>query len=138
MKTGFDVLCKNMIEMVDKNKTYRQILEYLTENTDESTDFWRYNGIPVLFLQEITKFYEVLENDNFNSEDCTNICFLINILQTIASKENIRMEIIRIQLPFFLYPFLNSSNISHKNELLRIASLSFINVFIQSDEQQNS
>lgn len=134
MKARLELLCKGMIEMTEKSKTYVQTYNYLCENTEEAMDFWRYSGIPILFLQEITKFYEVLENDNFTQEECANICCLINILQRIAATASIRDEIIRIQLPFFLYPFLNTCNLSQKNELLRVASLGFINVFIQSDE----
>eukprot|EP00866_Antonospora_locustae_P000378 jgi/Antlo1/378/308 len=134
MKPALSIICKNVMETADRGRTYKQVLEYLSEHPEESVYFWRYQGIPIMFLQEITKFYEVLENNSQTLEDCTNICNLINILQTLAGKEDIRNELIRIQLPFFLYPFLNSSNTSQKNELIRAASLGFINVFIKSND----
>lgn len=136
MRAELDLLCKNMLEGLDRSRTYKQVLEYLSVNTNEAMDFWRYDGISVLFLQEITNFYECLEKTSFTSDECIIICHLINILQSIAAQDSIRTELVQIQLPFFLYPFLNTSNTSQKSEHLRIASLGFINVFIQSDEQE--
>ncbi|KAL0266056.1 UNVERIFIED_CONTAM: hypothetical protein PYX00_011773 [Menopon gallinae] len=134
MKPGLSTICKSVMEAADKGRTYRQALEYLSEYPEEATGFWRYQGISIVFLQEITRFYEVLEANSQTIEDCTNICNLINILQTLALNENVRGELIRIQLPFFLYPFLNSSSTTQKNELIRAASLGFINVFIRSND----
>lgn len=136
MKPRLNVLCKNMVDLANKSNTYKELILYLTQNSEESLEFWRYKGIPVFFLQEISSFYDLLEKNQFTSEDCDDICHLINILQIIAFKQEVRSEIIRIQLPFFLYPFLNSSNASNKNELIRIASLNFINVFIRSNDTE--
>lgn len=52
-----------------------------------------------------------------------NVITILNILQIIVNDPTIRLDFIKLHLPFYIYPYLNRPSLSKQSESLRIASL---------------
>lgn len=128
-------LAKDLLTQKNKLPLMKEALEFLSANPSKITEFWRYDGIPIFFLQELTNIYEVLDSEKLKNEEVSYTCLVMNVLQVIAGNKDIRNEMVKIQLFFYLYPYMNNPNTTQKYELLRISALSYVNVLIEAQEK---
>lgn len=128
-------LLKSLYTQQNKLPPMKETLELLSANQNKLLEFWRNDGIPIFFLQELTNIYEVLDTERLKNEEVSYTCLVMNVLQVLAENKEIRNEMVRVQFPFYFYPYMNNPNTSQKYELLRISALSYINVFVTSSDK---
>lgn len=64
------------------------------------------------------------------------VCNVLALFQCIAAHSDTRKEILKSQLPIFLYPFLNTLNKSKPYEHLRLTALGVIGALVKTDSSE--
>lgn len=65
-----------------------------------------------------------------------NVITILNILQIIVNDPSIRLDFIKLHLPFYIYPYLNRPSLSKQSESLRIASLGVFGQLLKEKDTQ--
>ncbi|RVD92191.1 cell differentiation Rcd1 [Tubulinosema ratisbonensis] len=128
-------LVKNLFTQQNRYSLLKETLDFLSANPSKIIDFWHTDGVPIFFLQELTNIYEVLDSDKLKNEEISYTCMVMNVLKLIATNKEVRNEMIKIQLPFYLYPYMNNPKVTQKYELLRISALSYLDVFVETPDK---
>lgn len=137
MNEDFRVLCKKFFLEKDNCENLRKILRLLEQNKAYHIDFWNYNCMSLLILEEISRCYNIIKTPDFTAIENSRLCTILNIIQTILDNENIKNDFIESELTCYLYPFLNIDEQSQKYEALRIACLGIICMLLHKDESRS-
>lgn len=134
MNEELRALCKKFFVEKDNHNNLKTIQKLLEQNKPYHLSFWNYNCIPLLLLEEITKYYNTIKTPEFTDNDNVRLCIILNILQTILDDDTVKNEFIESEFTCYLYPFLNIDDQSQRYETLRIACLGIICMLLKKNE----
>ncbi|KAL6947735.1 CCR4-NOT core subunit caf40 [Hanseniaspora osmophila] len=98
---------------------------------------WNSFGVMTSLLQEIISIYPFLNPPNLLTNQLSNrVCNALVLLQCVASHKDSKFQFIRSQLPFYLFPFLSTTNKSRSFEYLRLTSLGVIGALVKNDSKE--
>lgn len=63
-------------------------------------------------------------------QQMTQLCDVINLLQCVGAHKDTRLELIKAQIPLYIFPFLHNENKCRYIEHLRFTSLGVIDVLV--------
>ncbi|KRH95172.1 Protein involved in cell differentiation/sexual development [Pseudoloma neurophilia] len=141
--------------LLSKNRSthLKEIFLHLETNPNDSLMFWNHSHMKYLVLQVLIQPYvnqaytghlnEIDSNDmncneiNFNQREMKTDTFqqvitVLNILQIIVIEESVRLDFINLNLPFYIYPYLNNFD---QLESLRIASLGVFGQLLKNNDK---
>ena len=132
-----EMIIKWISELKNEN-TRVKALEYLSEYSDKNRNLaiylWYSRGTMAVLLQEIISVYQYLSSSKLTLDNSHKICYVITLLQCIASNNDTRHEFLESQIPIFLYPFLNNTNKTKPYEYLKLTSLSVIGTLVKLND----
>lgn len=136
MNEEFRVLCKKFLIEKENTNNIRAILKLLELNKSYRYDFWNYNCMPLLLLEELSRCYDIIKTPEYTEIENSRLCTILNIIQTILNDSTIKDEFIESEFTCYLYPFMNIDDVHIKYESLRVACLGIICVLLQDDDDK--
>lgn len=126
-------ICLKTLDSENKTTCLEELLDHLKSHLNERQDLWYFEGIQIIFLQELTNTYKYLDKDlTFELEN--KISTILKILEILVENPEIRTNFIEIQFPFYIYPFLNNILDFQRYETLRYNTLKVIYNLIDDSE----
>ncbi|XP_047254267.1 CCR4-NOT transcription complex subunit 9 isoform X2 [Capsicum annuum] len=112
------------VELVEKRELFHDLGPVL----------WNSFGTPTIFLQEIISIYPFLSPSNLIPAQSNRVCNVLTLLQCVASHSDTKMLLLDAKIPFYLYPFLDTTSESRPFEYLRLTSLGVIGALVKADD----
>lgn len=128
---------KSLVEK-DKSLHLKKIFLYLEKYPSFSYEFWSFDEIPFLILQELTAPFSQLSSTEMDNKTFCDAITILNILQIIVTDRNVRDDFLNAQYPFYIYPYLNTNNLNTQFESLRIAGLGVIGQLLKDDDRKTT
>ncbi|WOG99756.1 hypothetical protein DCAR_0519111 [Daucus carota subsp. sativus] len=97
---------------------------------------WNSFGTITALIQEIISIYRFLSPPNLTVVQSNRVCHALAVLQCIASHPETKMLFLKAHIPFYLYPFFNTTNKSRPFEHLRLTSLGVIGELVKVDDTE--
>ncbi|KAL3320767.1 Suppressor of tumorigenicity 7 protein [Cichlidogyrus casuarinus] len=91
-----------------------------------------YNYDPIEFEAYLGNLRK--NNFYFKAVQSNRVCNALALLQVLAAHHETRTQFLHANIPFYLYPFLNTNNQSRPFEYLRLTSLGVIGTLVKTDE----
>eukprot|EP01028_Stygiella_incarcerata_P007714 TRINITY_DN3225_c0_g3_i1.p1 TRINITY_DN3225_c0_g3~~TRINITY_DN3225_c0_g3_i1.p1 ORF type:complete len:281 (-),score=71.34 TRINITY_DN3225_c0_g3_i1:77-919(-) len=96
---------------------------------------WYSPGVFTVLLEEVLMVFPMLEPTNLSPAASNRVCSALALIQQIAAVPSILPSLIHAQIPLYLYPCLNTSNLTRPFQLLRMNCLGVIGALLQSGEE---
>ncbi|KAL8239391.1 hypothetical protein R6Q59_015958 [Mikania micrantha] len=105
-------------------------------SNDIALVLWNSKDVPFILLQEISKAYTLLSPPTLISmKEATRVCNALALIQAMASHPDTKMQMVRAQLPVYIYPFLNTCEKGIKQlDYLRLTSLGVMGALVKVDD----
>lgn len=143
---------KSLNNTKNRSSYLKNIYLHLSKKPADSLFYWKYKQNKILILQTLILPFlqknkinsqENIDNEDYNSENgdnfeifCQDVITTLNILQIIVRESEIRKSFLELQFPFYIYPYLNESNLNKQYESLRIASLGVFAQMIKDNDKE--
>ncbi|KAD6454170.1 hypothetical protein E3N88_08876 [Mikania micrantha] len=108
----------------------------IDRSNDIALVLWNSKDVPFILLQEISKAYTLLSPPTLISmKEATRVCNALALIQAMASHPDTKMQMVRAQLPVYIYPFLNTCEKGIKQlDYLRLTSLGVMGALVKVDD----
>ncbi|KAM3247215.1 CCR4-NOT transcription complex subunit 9-like isoform X3 [Capsicum annuum] len=118
--------------------TYCLCFTFPEEGTfhDLAALLWNSFGTSVVLLQEIISIYLFLLPPNLTPAQPNRVCNVLALLQCVTSHSDTKMLLLNAKIPFYFYPFLDTTSESRPFEYLRLTSLGVIGALVKADDTQ--
>ncbi|KAD6454266.1 hypothetical protein E3N88_08972 [Mikania micrantha] len=105
-------------------------------SNDIALVLWNSKDVPFILLQEISKAYTLLSPPTLISmKEATRVCNALALIQAMASHPDTKIQMVRAQLPVYIYPFLNTCEKGIKQlDYLRLTSLGVMGALVKVDD----
>ncbi|KAK9285499.1 hypothetical protein L1049_024693 [Liquidambar formosana] len=129
---------EQLILALQKDQSRERALFLLSKKRgdDLAPLLWNSFGTVFTLLQEITATYRILSSPDLIARASTRVCNALALLQCIASHPDTRMLFVKANIPFYLYPFLSTTNKEKHYEYLRLTSLGVIGALVKVDDPE--
>jgi len=112
-------LRKAMLTQNDMEKTLDDILQAVSSDSNSAVLLWDSDELVFVLLQNFIGSFHTLNTEKFDAKEAHKIKVCIDILTKIAECTNIEEKILRLQLDYYIYPFLMSSD----DEAIKMSAL---------------
>lgn len=96
---------------------------------------WNSFGTIAAIIQEITDIYPFINPPTLTSYQSNRVCNALNLLNAVASHNEIRSRFLESGISYLLYPLLTTSSQSKEFEYLRLSCLGVIGSLLKTDDQ---
>lgn len=141
---GIDQVQKHLKMLTNSVATDRMIaVQFLSSIRDSTRDLgtliWEAQGAMAALLSDIMSIYPAMTSisttpASFPSplmqQHVIHVCNCIALFQSVASSPEVRIEFIRSNFTFYLFPFLHATNQSRECEMLKLASLGVLGTLV--------
>ncbi|CAN0897041.1 CCR4-NOT transcription complex subunit 9 [Linum grandiflorum] len=125
-----------LIDALQNPNTKDRALAILGKFTDRemlAPILWNTFGTVNILLAEITTAYRLIDR-NFTSQMSTHICHTLALFQGFATHPEIKYLFMRANIPYYLYPFLDSRRTDKPTEFVRLTSLGVIGALVKVED----
>jgi len=131
----------SLVQDLQRGDEREQALLELSKRRESLQDLapilWHSFGTIVALIQEIVQIYPQLAQPPTLTANASNrVCNSLALLQCVASHPETRPLFLKAQIPWLLYPFLNTSSTDRPFEYLRLTSLGVIGALVKVDDQE--
>uniref|UniRef100_K3YTR7 Cell differentiation protein rcd1 n=1 Tax=Setaria italica TaxID=4555 RepID=K3YTR7_SETIT len=128
-----------LLDLLDpENKAYA--LSVLPKRREMFNDLalklWYSFGTIAALVQEIVSVYPALSPPTLSASAATRVCNALALLQTVAAHPETRTPFLEAGIPFYLFPFLNTTSEAKSFEHLRVTSLGVLGALAKVDDTE--
>nr|XP_028964544.1 CCR4-NOT transcription complex subunit 9-like [Malus domestica] len=127
---------EQLILELNDDRTRENALQRLSKIREIREDLapllWHSFGTTFTLLKEIIAVYRLLSTPNLTQESSNRACNTLSLFQCIAAHPETREPFLRAIVPFYIYPFLNTTEKDKPHEYLRLSSLGVIGALVKA------
>lgn len=109
-------------------KTLEAVLQSVEKSQKACKEFWDSDELIFSLLQNFTDSFYTLNTERFNDKEIYKIRLSIDILTNIVQKISGEEGFLKIQLDYYIYPFLMSSG----DEMLKVSALKLFSALLKN------
>lgn len=127
MEEPIDKLRKDMLQPETPIEMLEWIQQTVASNEEASRYLWNSDELVFVLLQNFTSSFYTLNTEHFDDREITKIRLCIDILTEIAKNINIEDDFLKLQVDYYIYPFLLSSD----NESIKVSALKLFSTLLK-------
>ncbi|KAM1545148.1 hypothetical protein ACFX10_045526 [Malus domestica] len=131
---------EQLILELNDDRTRENALQRLSKIREIREDLapllWHSFGTTFTLLKEIIAVYRLLSTPNLTQESSNRACNTLSLFQCIAAHPETREPFLRAIVPFYIYPFLNTTEKDKPHEYLRLSSLGVIGALVKDNDEE--
>ncbi|UYV84615.1 RQCD1 [Cordylochernes scorpioides] len=135
-----DQLINHWINELSDPSSREAVLHELSKYREALPNFapmlWNSFGTVAILLQEITSVYSAIVPPTLTTQQSNRICYVLSLLQTIASHPETNLSFVQAEIPSYLFPFLKTSSKEPPFGYLRITTLGVFGALLKTNDQQ--
>lgn len=127
MDLKIDEIRKDLLEDEKQINALKNALIAAKKSSIVAQKLWDSEELIFVLLQYLTESFFILNTDVFNDEEINKVKICLDILTTISQNTKITEQFLKIQLDFYIYPFLTVTS----NQALKISALSLFSSLLK-------
>ncbi|XP_047336124.1 CCR4-NOT transcription complex subunit 9-like [Impatiens glandulifera] len=133
---SIDQLMQQISDPANKAQAMATLIKRHPSTPDLAIRLWEFPNAVTTLLLEVVNTYKSLEPLKLTALDSERVCLAITLFQIIAYHPQTKLQLIKAQIPVYLYPFLSMKLKETPFENLRLTSLGVIGALFMVDDKE--